>query len=323
MSQKHAFAFRASLAILKSLEESEQEPSEYAIQKTPILPLSGWLYLWTFTTPDVTTPQMISERWTDLTRRIRRIGSGIRWIRVFEPHESHGWHVHAVAVRRYDVTTIRTLAMRYGFGRIHVKRIPASSAGYVTKYLAKNHRVHRKVVSKFRLWACSGFKGATYSKVRCYDSWHHWACSLVGFEQLKNYTLAYIEKNALETWHRQLSDGKPTDKTMNKIQQDKALELLKTGAKIAFVEFRGAQVREASKFIDGRASLSEKTYYHRFLVEAGVTPLIVEERLPDNFKPSDVLTVPMKKGQTAILEFKKTSVFNGKETHSGIFHAIT
>lgn len=320
MSQKERFAILSSLAVLQSY--GEEEPSESTIQQSPTLPLTGWLYLWTFTFPDVTTLEQCSKRWTLLNKRLRNMKLRVQWMRFLEPHPNgHGWHVHTAAVHRYDVTMIRPLAEKFGFGRLNVIRIPSSKAYYLLKYVTKYKRASSD--GRFRLWACCGFRGVTVSSVRAFDSWADYCYSQIGYGNVSKYSLAYIYRHGLECWSRQshIGDAKTT-KHMNPAQQKIALQLLEVGAKIAFAEYRGSKMREAKKYIDGRASLSEKSYYHAHLLEAGATPILVEEVLPDSFRPQDTLVPPMKKGQTCIVEFVKVSVFNGKETYGAKFHAI-
>jgi len=270
----------------------------------------------------VTTLEQASRRWTAWNQRMRKAKIAVQWMRFFEPHATHGWHVHCVAVRYYDVTMIRALATKFGFGRMHVKQIPAEAAGYLLKYVTKYKR--HSSDGRYRLWACCGFRGVTMAQVRVFDSWTDYCYSQVGYAQVGKYSLAYIYKNGLESWLRQsrFGDAKTKNNMMNPAQSKVAQQLLEVGAKIAFVEYRASKMREAKKYIEGRASLSEKTYYHAHLLEAGGTPLLVEEVLPDSFRPSDTLVAPMKKGQTCVLEFTKVSVFNGKETYQGKFHAI-
>lgn len=320
MSQKTAFAVRCSLAVLLSLKDHRGE-TEFNIQKTPTLPLSGSLYLWTFTFPDVTTLEQASRRWTAFNQRMRKAKISVQWMRFFEPHASHGWHVHCAAAKHIDVTMIRTLATRFGFGRMHVKRIPSQAAGYLLKYVTKYKR--HSSDGRYRLWACCGFKGVTVAQVRVEDTWATYCYSQVGFAQVGKFSLPFIYRNGLEAWAKQtrIGDAK-TKKHMNPAQSKVANDLLNVGAKIAFCEYRSSKLREAKKYIDGRASLSEKSYYHAHLLESGATPLLVEEPLPDSFRPDDKLVPPMKKGQTCIVEFVKVSVFNGKETYAAKFHAI-
>lgn len=248
----------------------------------------------------------------------------MKWMRFFEPHASHGWHVHCVAVNRYDVTMIRPLAEKFGFGRLNVIQIPAEKAPYVLKYVTKYRR--HSSDGRFRLWACSGFRGIPVSEVRIYDSWADYCFSQIGYANISEYKMDYIYRNGLETWlkqtHSEAATKPKTQRYMNAQQSKIGLSLLESGAKVVFVEYRGHKIREARKFIDGRASLSEKSYYSQHLVEAGGAPLLIEELLPDSYRPTDTIQPPLKKGQTAVLEIKKVSVFNGKETYQGLFHSI-
>lgn len=324
MSQKERFAVLASLAVLQSLNEGE--PTEHNHQSTPILPLKGFVYLWTFTFPDLTTLEQASRKWTLFANYLRRARQDVKWMRFLEPHQTHGWHVHTVAAQRYDVTMMRKHAERFGFGRIHVLRIPASQAGYITKYVTKFKR--RSSDGRYRLWACNGFKGCTVASVRTTDTWNTQCFGNIGFKDLTSYSLATVYRLGLENEiaRSHTGDGLPKPKTkiiMNATQEKSALALLNTGAKVAFIEYRNTKVREARKYIDGRASLSEKSYYLQHFLETNGAPMLVEEVLTDSFKPTDSIAPPMKKGQTAIAEITKISVFNGKETFQARFHAVS
>lgn len=113
---------------------------------------NGWAYLWTLTTPDEVDLTELSQRWRKL------IWNGFTpCVRVFEKHPGgHGYHVHFVTATRLKVEDLRPKAKAAGFGRIHVKRIPASRAVYVAKYLTKQRSTARGV----RLWSCVGFVGS-------------------------------------------------------------------------------------------------------------------------------------------------------------------
>jgi len=323
---KTAFAVKCSLAVLKSI--SSAEPSPDSIPEIPSLPVSGMVYLWTFTTPDQVDVSTLSKRWTALTQRFRDKKMPVQWMRFFEPHPGgHGWHVHTVAVTRYDVTTIRKLAVKFGFGRLNVKQIPSSKAGYVLKYVIKFHR--QKQASRRRLWACNGFKGVPVSTVRIFDSLLDYCYSRIGYKEVSKYSLDYIWKNGLNDWLSATHYGEPTttkDKKMNTFspaQEKKIISLAASGNRIAVAEYRGTKIREARKYIDGRASLSEKSYYAAHLFEANASPLLVEALLPDSFKPEvDKVKEPASKGQMCVLVINKVSNFGGKETHQADVHAL-
>jgi len=320
--QKVRFAVLASLARLQSLGDGE--PSESNIQKIPTLPLVGSLYLWTFTTPSKVSLERISFLWSRFMQR--KMMRSIPWqgMNFKEPHPGgHGWHVHAVAVRRYNVRTIRTLATTSGFGRIHVKEIPASRAWYVLKYVTKASFNRTAEEKSKQLWGCNGFRGYPASKVVVQDTFLHEAIAHFGYIPAQKEKLAYIWSTFIKHWSSQTRLGETKIKiTMNEIQTKKSVELVSAGSRIQFVEYRGTKVRSVRKFVDGHPHPTEKQYYAVHLLESNASPILLEEALEDSFRPDDKIVPPAKKGQTAVLEITKTVIFNGKETLSGKLHAI-
>lgn len=127
----------------------------------------GRCYLWTFTTGSVVTGRQISEVWQAFSERMMKEFPGWSGVRVFELHPGgHGWHVHFVTGRYVWVRLARRVAQLAGFGRIHVKRVAASSAGYVAKYVSKSAERDPGM----RLWAVVGKKalqsaGVAWSRV--------------------------------------------------------------------------------------------------------------------------------------------------------------
>jgi len=241
----------------------------------------------------------------------------------FEPHPGgHGWHVHAVAVRRYDVRMIRQLATISGFGRIHVKVIPASQAWYVLKYVTKSSFTRQGETKGRRLWGCSGFRGFPASKVVIHDSLFHEALSSIGYIQAQKESLAYIWTEFIATWAKQSRSGPKTKIQMNEIQSKEALRILGAGGRVQLVEYRGTKVRSVRKFVDGHPHPTEKSYYAVHLLESNASALLLEEALADSYREDDKIVPPAKKGQTALLEITKTVIFNGKETLTGKLHAI-
>ena len=59
-----------------------------------------------------------------------------------------------VITSRINVVEVRLLAERAGWGRIHVKMIPAEGASYLGKYLTKEGRA--PCLKGWRLWAAFG-----------------------------------------------------------------------------------------------------------------------------------------------------------------------
>jgi len=320
--QKIRFAVLASLARLQSLGLGE--PSEFTIPKTPTLPLSGNLYLWTFTTPTKVSLDELSARW-DRFMKLRPMRS-LPWqaMRFYEPHPGgHGWHVHCVAVQRYPVWTIRPHAMKSGFGRIHVKEIPAAGAGYVLKYVCKASFTRNEEAKSKRLWACNGFRGFPASKVVIQDTFLHEALRHFGYVQAQKEKLAYVWTSFIHEWSKQSRSGETQQKKqMNEHQNKKAIELLSAGSRVQFVEYRGTKVRSVRKYIDGNPHPTEKAHYAVHLLESGGSSVLLEEALADSYREDDKVVGPAKKGQTALLEITKVSVFSGRETVNGKLHCI-
>lgn len=115
-------------------------------------------YLWTFTFRECLAVPEACARWQHLQRDLVRT-VGFRGVRVYELHPGgHGLHIHVITSGRHDVVAVRHYAESAGFGRIHVKPLPASGADYVAKYLTKARR--DSSLKGRRLWACLGFKGS-------------------------------------------------------------------------------------------------------------------------------------------------------------------
>jgi len=90
-------------------------------------------------------------------------------VRVFEMHETHGLHVHAIVIGRHDVDTIRQLAQHHGWGRIHVEAIKdPSQVVYVAKYLSKTRD---GALQGKRVWSCfGGFHGTRVKDIEVKSS---------------------------------------------------------------------------------------------------------------------------------------------------------
>jgi hypothetical protein len=111
-------------------------------------------YLWTFTLPVYVEPRKAARMWSLLQRDLVR-NLGMWGVRVFELHPGgHGLHVHVVAGRFHRVEPVRALCERYGWGRVNVKHIPSTAAGYVAKYVSKSERSTE--LKGMRLWAVMG-----------------------------------------------------------------------------------------------------------------------------------------------------------------------
>lgn len=119
------------------------------------------LYMWTLTFKQVLDIKATRKRWNYLLTLIKRRWPQLCGLRVFEMHKSHGLHVHLVTNRFIDVNEMRLLAIKAGWGRIHVKRIPAERAVYLAKYLSKDRP---ECLKGWRLWA--GFGNWDWTRVK-------------------------------------------------------------------------------------------------------------------------------------------------------------
>lgn len=174
------------------------------------------------------------------------------------------------------------------------------------------------------MWATVGFKGYSVSEIRIEDTWTRWIYrNVVGVKDAKKYPWHMLVGDAIALKCGTGSIQSRRVLHMTKAQEVKAIELLNRGAKLCIVEFRTSEVREAKKYVNGVPSVSEKTYYHQLFCETAAKPLLVEELLPDSYRPGDKLSAPMKKGQTAIFEQSKVRVFNGVTTYEGQFHEVS
>lgn len=121
----------------------------------------GRLYFWTFTFAETIDIDQGRARWNHFLTLMRRRWPKMCGLRVFELHKTHGLHVHLVTDGYLDVNQARSMATQSGWGRIHVKRIPAQKAGYLGKYLSKERPACFK---GWRLWAGFG-KDWSWTKV--------------------------------------------------------------------------------------------------------------------------------------------------------------
>ncbi|MEY2486179.1 MAG: hypothetical protein QOH39_1827 [Verrucomicrobiota bacterium] len=111
------------------------------------------LFMWTFTFKDMLNVKDTRKRWNYLLTLLLRAWPMLQGVRVFELHEEHGLHVHLVTNSFIDVNRARLLAEKAGWGRIHVRRIPAERVGYLAKYLSKDRP---ECLKRWRLWAGFG-----------------------------------------------------------------------------------------------------------------------------------------------------------------------
>lgn len=112
------------------------------------------LYLWTFTFKEVLDLTDTRRRWNHFLTLIKRRWPDVCGLRVFELHSGgHGLHVHLVTNLFIDVNACRLLALKAGWGRIHVLSVPSEQATYLAKYLDKPRP---PCFRRWRLWASFG-----------------------------------------------------------------------------------------------------------------------------------------------------------------------
>jgi hypothetical protein len=130
-----------------------------------------FVYMWTFTSPDVINPKETSRRWNNLLRAFKREWPGMPLLRVFELHPggpqgfSHGVHIHALLPFRLGVDRVRELSTRVGFGRIHAKVLEANKAqAYLAKYLIKERKNRHGILKGLQLWGAINMEKKTLVK---------------------------------------------------------------------------------------------------------------------------------------------------------------
>ena len=120
------------------------------------------LYLWTFTFRELLAVKETRKRWNHLLTLLLRQCPNLQGLRVFELHREHGLHVHLVTNQFIDVNRARELAIKAGWGRIHVTPMPSEHCGYLAKYLSKERP---DCLYHWRLWAGFG-KRWEWTKVK-------------------------------------------------------------------------------------------------------------------------------------------------------------
>ena len=140
---------------------------------------NGDVYLWTFTFEDTIDVALGCKTWTAFLKKLRRMKRFLKFngLRVFELHPGgkldpggHGLHIHVVTSCFLQVNQVRAVWKPLGGGRVHVKPIPASDAGYLGKYLVKAGRAD--CFKGVRMWAAFG--GFEHSKVKDVTIDSHW-----------------------------------------------------------------------------------------------------------------------------------------------------
>lgn len=131
-------------------------------------------FLWTLTIPDpdynIQSVKLYSKRFTLFFRDLRRLYPAFQGVRVYEFGENFGrLHCHFICTARLDIKKLLPLAVKCGVGRINVKKIPASRASYISKYVGKQlqHREQRIAVKGLRRWGRINFSGSKVCNIVC------------------------------------------------------------------------------------------------------------------------------------------------------------
>src|SRR5947208_3484228 len=125
---------------------------EFTVRK--MLRQNPKLYFWTFTFREVYSLKTAMGLWNQFLTLLKR-KLGFRGVRVLELHEEHGCHFHVITDQRFEIQTILEFSTRYGFGRLHVRRVadPEKAVKYLCKYLSK---ARPGCLRGARLWSAFG-----------------------------------------------------------------------------------------------------------------------------------------------------------------------
>lgn len=124
--------------------------------------MSGQKNMWTFTFVDAQTVETGSKLWSKALKDLVRY-ENFQGVRVYEMHENHGLHIHAVVNRYYPTKLVRARTERFGFGWPDVERIKSSGFEYVSKYLDKDRT---SAFKRRRVWSCfGGYKGVKVKNI--------------------------------------------------------------------------------------------------------------------------------------------------------------
>ena len=124
----------------------------------------GHLWFWTLTFVTAQEDAVGAAAWSDFQdAACKSILKGVRGVRVFQLHRSHGIHVHFVCDKRLAFWRVAKLAGRFGFGKIDVAKVrPVRSGGvwrlpgYLARDMGKACREKRRWLGRRRLWGAFG-----------------------------------------------------------------------------------------------------------------------------------------------------------------------
>ena len=167
---------------------------------------NGDVYLWTFTFEDTIDVALGRKAWSAFLKKLRRMKRYIKFngLRVFELHPGekgdpggHGLHIHVITSCFLQVNQVRKLWVLFGGGRVHVKPIPAVSAGYLGKYLVKAGR--SDCFKGARMWAAFG--GCEHTKVKDVTIDSHWTQTYAFLKSTVRFTNG-MTFSGLRWWER-------------------------------------------------------------------------------------------------------------------------
>lgn len=122
-------------------------------------------------------PRVISSRWTEFVRDLRRAIPGLRVVRVLQKHPGgHGWHIHALFDRYVSADVILHQAKLAGLGRIDFRMVSRDTRQNAVRYLARY--VARDLRERDR--SCKGVRMVTAAgNLNCASPWWVRICDIV------------------------------------------------------------------------------------------------------------------------------------------------
>jgi len=201
---------------------------------------------------------------------------------------------------------MREISDRYGFGRIHVKAVPAAKAEYVAKYLGKPQK---ELPKGMRRWAAHGFDGVKASEVHiekkefdsvtpCYKPaglWDGW-----GFVHEDGSQFLCITRHDAPQSPRNIImyDLKP-------LATKEVLNLAASGKFVSVGEYRGFSIVEKNIWND-KTRANESRLLVEHTIEFGTNSVKSTEWLPPGSKREGVKS-PANKGDLVLVSVTQIS----------------
>ena len=314
LSIKHLFRPAAERHLAEQADW--QKPCEPRFDE----PAPKLCYLWTLTFPDKGTRQdakLAMKRWDSIRKWYHKTGK--QCVRVLERGDKgeKAFHFHCVTPQWWDVVHLRTVAARYGFGRVQVEPIPIERALYVAKYVGKQAGADW-LPRGMRMWASVGFEGASQKNLR----------------QRETVRVIYREEprqklyDVLQWWtdegcafthrYRQPHEGADVIHKMElkPAQSKEIVSRLVGGALCAVAEFRGAQVRTQT-MEDFKTKQSVERVLVECTVEIGGMANVVTEWTKPGTKQAEVKLPTLHKGEPVLVLIETVKWYKGSKAISG------